>query len=554
MRQPARPAALALLAAASACADSVAPTAPAPRPTLVAAAAPTAGAYEITATDLRPLGLTRTPVALNDRGEMVGSCEDRTEPGFDFGSLRGTQHAFLWSATGGYRDLGTLGGAASCAAAVNERGHVVGYSHTAAGAIRAFVWTPEGGMRDLGTLPGGTRSRALDIDDGGQVVGSSDDATGEQQAVLWAADGTIRHLGRLPDRVVTPPGVTPPSVWRDGGRAAMAINARGQVVGWARGVNWPTLGPQDRAFVWSADGGIRDLTPPQDDQRTSLGYNRPVDINLGGMMAGVRNVNGTRQGVVWDLTGAFFEIPQGPPWPAINTGLNDAGQVVGFQTSSYFTTALLGDRTGTHILPPPPGTASSISPGDVFAYAINARGDVVGRVIGFPGSPAVLWTVRAAAPAAVLLADRNSGRCLDVLGESREPGAQLVVWDCWGAANQRWTVPPVGQAGEVRVYGDQCLDVWGMQGNNGDRVSIYPCTGGANQRWTRTAAGELRGLNDKCLDVSGARTENGAPVVLWTCFGGANQRFDALNAPAAAGAALARAAAAPGVAAGGAVR
>jgi glucose/arabinose dehydrogenase len=125
------------------------------------------------------------------------------------------------------------------------------------------------------------------------------------------------------------------------------------------------------------------------------------------------------------------------------------------------------------------------------------------------------------------LVGQQSGRCLDVLGESREPGATLVVWDCWNGANQRWTVPPVGQAGEVRIYGDQCLDLWGMAGNDGDRVSIFPCHGGANQQWTLTSGGELRGMNGRCVDVWGYGTANGSEVKVYACHGDANQRWDA---------------------------
>ena len=127
----------------------------------------------------------------------------------------------------------------------------------------------------------------------------------------------------------------------------------------------------------------------------------------------------------------------------------------------------------------------------------------------------------------VSLVGRAAGRCLDVYGQSRSNGAQTVVWDCWGGANQAWTVPAVGQAGEIRVYGTMCLNVGGNAGQNGDPIVIWPCQNGPNQQWTRMATGEIRGVNGRCLDVSGQGTANGTRVLLWDCWGGTNQKWDA---------------------------
>ena len=159
---------------------------------------------------------------------------------------------------------------------------------------------------------------------------------------------------------------------------------------------------------------------------------------------------------------------------------------------------------------------------------------------GAPGEP---HTVRVTVvdggsqAAEALLVDGNSGRCLDVLGESREPGAGLIVYDCHGGANQRFSYPAAGQTGEIRVYAGEgtplCVDAWGAGTENGTRLVVWTCHGGANQQWTRTADGEFRGVQSgRCVDVLGARTENLTDVWLWDCFGGApNQRWDA-RAPA----------------------
>ena len=123
-----------------------------------------------------------------------------------------------------------------------------------------------------------------------------------------------------------------------------------------------------------------------------------------------------------------------------------------------------------------------------------------------------------------LLTGVQSGRCVDVPGASHEPGTVLIIWDCHGNDNQRWTLPAVGSTGTVRVYGDLCMDAGG--GTNGVQTTIQPCTGVASQRWTATAAGELRAHTGSCLDVYGAVVANGSAVATSDCHGGANQRWE----------------------------
>jgi probable HAF family extracellular repeat protein len=68
---------------------------------------------------------------------------------------------------------------------INERGQIVGYSDSSAGARHAVLWD-NGRTIDLGTLPGGNSSSARAINARGQIVGVSRTSTGVEHAVLWS--------------------------------------------------------------------------------------------------------------------------------------------------------------------------------------------------------------------------------------------------------------------------------------------------------------------------------------------------------------------------------
>jgi lysophospholipase L1-like esterase len=125
--------------------------------------------------------------------------------------------------------------------------------------------------------------------------------------------------------------------------------------------------------------------------------------------------------------------------------------------------------------------------------------------------------------AAVLLSNPQSNRCLDVSGASTTAGAQTLIWDCHGAANQRWTRTA---ANELRVYGDRCLDVNGNGTADGTKVQIWTCNGTAAQRFTFNANGTIVGVGSgKCVDVAASGTANGTLVQLWQCNNTGAQRW-----------------------------
>src|SRR5262249_11913584 len=87
-------------------------------------------------TGMTALGFEGFASEVNNRTEIVGQM---TTP----------SHAFYWK-NGTLLDLGTLGGNGNVSGAggINNRGQVVGQA-SGPGAPHAFVWTQSGGMRDL---------------------------------------------------------------------------------------------------------------------------------------------------------------------------------------------------------------------------------------------------------------------------------------------------------------------------------------------------------------------------------------------------------------------
>jgi probable HAF family extracellular repeat protein len=150
-------------------------------------------ATSFTPQDLGTLGGDFSTAAdLNATGQVVGTSTTTT----------GADHAFLWDpATRRMVDLGTLGelrgidySFRSEATGLNDRGQVVGNSCAREGVYSCMVGTATGHgftwdpatqtMTDLGTL-GGASSAAAAVNDLGLIAGTSVTASGQSHALLW---------------------------------------------------------------------------------------------------------------------------------------------------------------------------------------------------------------------------------------------------------------------------------------------------------------------------------------------------------------------------------
>ena len=228
---------------------------------------------------------------INDRGEAVGMAETSVpDPnGEDMCGFhtKKTCRGFLWR-NGHIMALPTLGGNNGQAAAINNRGQIVGISETTVpdpgcpagkqpGTTVLPVMWERGEVRPLPTLPGEPDGFAQGLNNQGQAVGATGTCTTFAiHAVMWE-DGkafqlkdfgipggdayAINEHGQIVGYVSNPDGTTVfPTVWLDGADGAptnlgilpgdgaafaTGINNRGQVVGstlnsigWAHGFLW----------------------------------------------------------------------------------------------------------------------------------------------------------------------------------------------------------------------------------------------------------------------------------------------------------------------------
>ena len=264
-------------------------------------------------------------------------------------------------------DLGTLGGASSCALAINERGRVVGWAETPDGARHAVLWE-EGRALDLGVLPGCTRSEAWDINDDGLIVGiASTDAHGAERAFAW-------HDGRMDEL----PGLAAPK----GGASASAVNNLGQIVGGSLTGSAPSI-PDYHAVQWEDDRVIDLDALPEGVESHAW------DLNDSGQVAGVAQTgDGVDRAVMW-VASQIVELGTLDGVESIASAINAQGWVVGTaRAAGGFSRAFLWRDGVLSDLGTLAGGRHS------RAYDVSDRGQVVGSAsTSRPDAPqrAFLW-------------------------------------------------------------------------------------------------------------------------------------------------------------------
>jgi len=294
--------------------------------------------------------LSSSAVGINNAGQVVGSM--RTHGKQD--------RAFLWSASTGMRDLGTLPGSKGITAnGINDAGQVLGESVEMTGpstmAYHTFLWSVSTGMQDLGQLTSnGSIARMSAINKAGQLVGVSPPGNGSH-AVLWSPSAGMHDLGRLG-------GLGQPMCFE-----AHAINAGGQVVGMANIYN--STAAIQHAFLWTASDGMYDLDSP--DNR----YSNAMGINDSGQVVGSALLHGGEHAFLWSPTAGMRDLGTLGGRFSHATCINNKGQVAGDSTTSseQYHAFIWSPSTGMHDL----GTADG---SECKARGINDAGQVVGDI------------------------------------------------------------------------------------------------------------------------------------------------------------------------------
>ncbi|MEP6508021.1 MAG: Ig-like domain-containing protein [Gemmatimonadales bacterium] len=270
--------------------------------------------------------------AMNDNAQVVGR--------FQTGS---TEHAFLWSPSQGFVDLGALGSnnpndtPYSNATAISSIGEVVGES-----AGQAFRWTQSTGMEGLWSLP---QFFPTGINNKGEIVGS----TYTERPMRWTRSAGVQLLETLPGE----------------SGSASAINDAGQIVGykfkWSPITEDPDLGANQRqlglhAMLWTSTGSTI-LDNCTGDQCAWSAHAISQD---GRILISNRGL-----GFLWTMSSGVSALPG-----SVSVGsINNLGQVLIHTAEQSF---VWTEAQGMIEIGPLPGKTHTHSTG------INNKGEIVG--------------------------------------------------------------------------------------------------------------------------------------------------------------------------------
>ncbi|MET7946370.1 family 16 glycosylhydrolase [Micromonospora sp. NPDC005324] len=179
----------------------------------------------------------------------------------------------------------------------------------------------------------------------------------------------------------------------------------------------------------------------------------------------------------WVFDHPFFmilNVAVGGNWPGYPDGSTQFPQqmLVDYVRVSSYTSGGGGDPT--------PGTN-------------RIRGAQSGRCIDIPGANPVegaklqIWDCNTTAAQSWTFASdgtiRAMGKCMDPAWAGTANGTEVNLVSCNGNTAQRFTLNASGDL--VNLNANRCVDVREVNPNNGGKLHLWDCLGAANQKWSR---------------------------------------------------------------------
>lgn len=488
------------------------------------------------------------PQAVNDAGQVAGMME----------LAGGERRAFRWTLSGGFKDLGDLGGADLTVTDISETGHVVGHADDVNGETRAFLSKNGVKVKNLGTL-GGNLSQATAVNDAGTVVGYARTAdfnlhgfvyrnntmtalaspTPESAAYGINASGMVVGSGiafGAPSAMVWSPSGVATTI--EGADYAVGLNDAGTVALYGD----TATGLSTKAYLWTAAGGL--LTPDgaehdassqalgvtADGALVSLrldwadvqkafywkpgmsrhfldglggGHARALAINASGKIAGFsRTKQGYDRAFVWTPSstgeGVMTEIPAPAGWHSTPVAINASGAVAG-------TTHRL--RSHLYIAGPSfywSGTGTAFSDlGQAYAVDLNN----VGQVVAYASPTSFVWKAGVVTPLPTL--GEGSVVPYDINNKGQVVGRFNV--DAWTIHPYSWK--PGTSPADLGTLGGSFAEAVAVN-DNGQIVGNSDLPDGAGSHAFRTSVGkpltDLGSVFDGGSSTATAMNKNGA--------------------------------------------
>jgi galactose oxidase len=133
-------------------------------------------------------------------------------------------------------------------------------------------------------------------------------------------------------------------------------------------------------------------------------------------------------------------------------------------------------------------------------------------------------SARAATAEPTDIVSASSGQCVTVSGASTTAGADAIQSVCAGAADESWSLVPVGSYYHIAsVSSGQCLNVTYASKTEGATVIQWPCQAATatNDQWSIVSVGEYYHIvnvnSGECLNISGGSQTPGAQLIQWPC-------------------------------------